>query len=61
MGELKNAYINLVTKPEEKRPFGRPSRRWKIILELILGKQSGKLWTEVIRVRIETNGLLCAR
>jgi hypothetical protein len=29
MGEMRNAYIILVGKPEGKRPLGRPRRRWK--------------------------------
>jgi len=29
MGEIRNAYKILVVKPEEKRPLGRPSRRWE--------------------------------
>jgi hypothetical protein len=28
MGEKRNAYRLLVGKPEEKRPIGRPRRRW---------------------------------
>jgi hypothetical protein len=28
MRETRNAYRILVRKPEEKRPLGRPSRRW---------------------------------
>jgi hypothetical protein len=28
MGEKRNAYRILVGKPEEKRPQGRPRRRW---------------------------------
>jgi hypothetical protein len=28
MGEKRNANMLLVGKPEEKRPFGRPRRRW---------------------------------
>jgi hypothetical protein len=27
-GERRNAYRLLVGKPEEKRPLGRPGRRW---------------------------------
>jgi hypothetical protein len=26
---MRNVYRTLVGKPEEKRPFGRPLRRWK--------------------------------
>jgi hypothetical protein len=28
LGEKRNAYMILVAKPEEKRPLGRPRRRW---------------------------------
>jgi hypothetical protein len=28
MGETRNTYMILVGKPEEKRPLGRPRRRW---------------------------------
>jgi hypothetical protein len=28
MGETRNVYRLLVGKPEEKRPLGRPRRRW---------------------------------
>jgi hypothetical protein len=28
-GETKGAYRVLVMKPEEKKPFGRPRRRWE--------------------------------
>jgi hypothetical protein len=29
MGEDKDVHRVLVGKPEEKRPFGRPRRRWE--------------------------------
>jgi hypothetical protein len=29
MGEERKVYKVLVGKPEEKRPFGRPRRRWE--------------------------------
>jgi hypothetical protein len=29
MGEMRNAYNISVGKPEGKRPFGRPRRRWE--------------------------------
>jgi len=37
-GKIRNAYNILVGKPERKRPFRRPRRYGKIILEWILGK-----------------------
>jgi hypothetical protein len=33
VGEIRNAYSNLVGKPEGKRPLGRPRHDGKIILE----------------------------
>jgi hypothetical protein len=36
MGEMRNAYIILVGKPEGKRPLGRPRRRWEY--NIIMGK-----------------------
>jgi hypothetical protein len=38
MGEIKNAYKNLVHMPEGKRPLGRPRLGWVIVLKWILGK-----------------------
>jgi hypothetical protein len=29
MGDKRNTYRGLVAKPERKRPFGRPHRRWE--------------------------------
>jgi hypothetical protein len=31
IGEKRNAYRILMGKPEEKRPLGRPGRRWVIM------------------------------
>jgi hypothetical protein len=36
MGEMRNAYNILVGKPEEKRPFGRPRRRWEDSIKMDL-------------------------
>jgi hypothetical protein len=36
MGEIRNIYKVLVGKPEEKRSFGRPRRRWEKITEVTL-------------------------
>jgi hypothetical protein len=37
-GEKRNAYRLLVGKPEEKRPLGRPRRRWVGNIRLDLGE-----------------------
>jgi hypothetical protein len=29
MGKMRNAYHIMVGKPEGKKPFGRPKRRWE--------------------------------
>jgi hypothetical protein len=36
MEELRNAYEVLVGKPEGKRPFGRPRRRWEANIRMDL-------------------------
>jgi hypothetical protein len=41
MGERRGIYRVLVGKLEGRRPFGRPRRRWGIILKLILGSEMG--------------------
>jgi hypothetical protein len=38
MGEMRNAYKLLVGKPEEKRPLGRPRRRWVDNIRMDLGE-----------------------
>jgi len=55
---MKNAYRIFVGEPDRKRPLGGSKRRWKIILEWILGKYGGKMWTGCIWLRIETRGRL---
>jgi hypothetical protein len=37
MGEKRNAYRLLVGKPEQKRPLGRPTRRWVDNINMNLG------------------------
>jgi hypothetical protein len=46
--------IKLIGRPEGKRPLGRPGSRWEdniTILEWILGKYDGKVWTACIWLR----------
>jgi hypothetical protein len=38
MGEKRKAYRLLVGKPEEKRPLGRPRRRWVDNIRMDLGE-----------------------
>jgi hypothetical protein len=38
MGEEGNVYKVLMGKPEEKRPFGRPRRRWEDEIRMDLGE-----------------------
>jgi hypothetical protein len=51
-----------VGKPEEKRPLGRPRRRWEDIFIWIFRKWDGEAWTGLIWLRIRAGGgLLYAR
>jgi hypothetical protein len=36
MGKMRNAYKILVGKPKGKEPFGRPRRRWEVIIRIDL-------------------------
>jgi len=47
-GEMRNVYNILVGQPEGKRPPGRYRHSWEIILEWILGKWGGRVWTGLI-------------
>jgi hypothetical protein len=38
MGEVRNAYIILVGKPEGRRPLGRPRRKWEDNIKMDLGE-----------------------
>jgi hypothetical protein len=45
-----------VGKHEEKRPLGRPRRRWKIILRWTYRKCDVGVYAESMWLRIGTNG-----
>ena len=54
MGERKGAYNRvLVGKPEEKRPIGRPRRRWEHNIKMDLQQKGwgGMYWIELARDR----------
>jgi hypothetical protein len=40
--------------PERRKPLGRPSLRWRIILRWIFEKWDGEAWTRSIWLRIGT-------
>jgi hypothetical protein len=56
MGEMKNAYRVLVGKPEGKSHSENLGTDGNIILEWILGKSGGKLWTRYTWLRVGTRG-----
>jgi hypothetical protein len=41
MGEERGVHRVLVGKPEGKRPFGRPKRRWEDNIKMIFRKLEG--------------------
>jgi hypothetical protein len=43
MGEMSNAYKFVVRKPELKRSFGRPTRRWGDNIRMDRRKWGGKV------------------
>jgi hypothetical protein len=57
MGEMKNAYIILVGKPEGKRPLGRFRRRWEDNIRLDLREIGWKV-LDWILAQIGTSGWL---
>jgi hypothetical protein len=59
MGEERNLYKVLVGKSEGKTPLGRPSRRWEVGSECILGRSAlGGGWIAFDWLRTGTVGKL---
>jgi hypothetical protein len=58
MGERRCVYRVLVTKPEGKRPLGRPRRRWEDNMKMDLQEVGcgGMEWIGSIWLRIWTGG-----
>jgi hypothetical protein len=56
IGEMRNAYKILIGKPEGKRPFGKPRRRWEDNIMVDLKERGCKMWTGFIWPRIGTSG-----
>lgn len=40
---------------KEKKPFGRPTRRWKIILNYALEKEGVGIWTVFIWFKVRSS------
>jgi len=53
MGKRRGVYRVLVGKPEEKRPLGRPRRRWKSNVKMDLQEVGcgGMDWSSWLRIR----------
>jgi hypothetical protein len=60
MGEKRNVYRLLVGKPEEKRPLGRPRRRWmdNIMMDLLEIQLSVVYWIRVAQGRCRWRALV---
>ena len=56
MGERRSVCRVLVGKPEGKRPFGRPRRRWEDNIMMIFRKWDVGVWTGSSWLRIGTGG-----
>jgi len=55
-GERRGVYRVLVRKPEGKRPFGRPRRRWEENIKMDLQEVDLVVWTGSRWLRIGTGG-----
>jgi hypothetical protein len=62
MGERRGVYRVLVGKPEGKRPLGRPRRRWKDKIKMVLQEVgSGSMdWIDVAQYRGRWRALVTA-
>jgi hypothetical protein len=59
MGEGRNMYRVLVLKPEGKRPFERPRRRWEDGIEMDFREIGSGVWSGFSWLRIwDAGGLL---
>jgi hypothetical protein len=60
MGERRNAYRILVGKPEDKRPLGRPRRRWTNNIKMHLREigWDGTDWIDLAQDRDQWRALV---
>jgi hypothetical protein len=52
--EKRNAYMNLVGRPEGNRPLGSPIYRWEDNIKMDLREKGGVVWTRFIWLRTGT-------
>jgi hypothetical protein len=62
MGKGRGVYRVLVGKPDSKRPFGRPRRRWEDNVKMDLQEVGcgGMDWTELVQERERWRALVNA-
>jgi hypothetical protein len=60
MREGRGVYRVLVGRPEGKRPLGRPRRRWKDNIKLVLRKTGieGSNWIQLTQDRVQWRAFL---
>jgi hypothetical protein len=58
MGDKRGAYRVLMEKPEEKRPLGRPRRRWEDDIKMDIQELGCGAWTGLIWLSMGTGGRL---
>jgi hypothetical protein len=56
MGERRGLYRILVGKPKEKRPLGKPRRRWEDKIKMKLQEVGCRVWTGSSWLKIGTGG-----
>jgi hypothetical protein len=57
MGEKRNAYRIMAGKPQEKRPLGRPRRRWVDNIKIEIG-WDGLDWIDLGQDRDQSRALV---
>ena len=58
MGERRDLYRVLVTKPYGKRPLGRTRRRWEDNIKMYMQEVGWGTWPGLLWLRIGTGGWL---
>jgi hypothetical protein len=56
MWGIRHSYKMFIGKPEEKRPLGRPRRRWEDNVKMDVRKRIYRRWTGLLLLRMRTGG-----